>query len=40
MRVYTLLAAGNTVLQIGQPKEKLVKAGYYELASNYELKQI
>ena len=32
--------AGSTILNRSITKEKLVKAGYYELASNYELKRL
>ena len=32
--------AGSAILNRSITKEKLVKAGYYELASNYELKRL
>ena len=32
--------AGSAILNRSITKEKLVKAGYYELASNYELKRV
>lgn len=32
--------AGSAILNRSITKEKFVKAGYYELASNYELKRL